>query len=473
MNEYYENYNADEAEIDLIDFLFYLMRRWKSLVAMVLVGAALGGAFYMVKSSQIAEETIEGEYQPTADTEANMKLAAQYRKLYDQQVDYNEHSIVMQMDPNRVYEGTLTYYLAAGEQTELLSQLYMNLIDDQTVLAEVKAAAGLDCDDQYIRELLSSSVAQKDTGDDADLSGNVVNNLQVVVPEDALSKTIITYQVAYLDKDTCEKMTTALKNAVEVVKQQYEETYGVYDLDIVQNAVAVTVDQFYQDKQNTSATWVDNYLTKLVKLEDAFSDTEMAYYQEKYLAAEQINTDNMEAGIEDGISAKDLIKWPVAGAFVFIVLWGAYYFLKYLWNSSIKTLDEVKQMGLPIIGYMGRENENSTIIDRLEKKKNGSYDGIDYIAAAIGTLPEENILISTDLKSDNQLEEKLQQKISKVKVVKRIYSDSDTLEHAKKTDGVIITIRLSKTTRKELHRELEVCCLQKITVLGVIGIDER
>ena len=279
MNERYENYNADEVEIDLIDFLFYLMRRWKSLVAMVLLGAVLGGAFYMVKSSKTTEETIEEEYQPEVSTEENMKLAAQYRRLYEQQMDYNQHSIVMQMNPNQVYEGTLTYYLAAGEQTELLSQLYMNLIDDQTVLAEVKAAAGLDCDDQYIRELLSSSVAQKDTGDDTDLSGNVVNNLQVVVPDSALSKTIITYQIAYLDKDTCEKMTTALKNAVEVVKQQYEETYGVYDLDIVQNAVAVTVDQFYQDKQNTSATWVDNYLTKLVKLEDAFSDTEMAYYQ--------------------------------------------------------------------------------------------------------------------------------------------------------------------------------------------------
>ena len=41
MNEQYENYNEDEMEIDLIDFLFYLMRRWKSLVAMVLVGAVI------------------------------------------------------------------------------------------------------------------------------------------------------------------------------------------------------------------------------------------------------------------------------------------------------------------------------------------------------------------------------------------------------------------------------------------------
>ncbi len=236
----------------------------------------------------------------------------------------------------------------------MLSQLYMNLIDDQTVLAEVKAAAGLDCDDQYIRELLSSSVAQKDTGDDTDLSGNVVNNLQVVVPDSALSKTIITYQIAYLDKETCEKMTTAFKNAVDAVKQQYEDAYGAYDLNLVQNAVAVTVEQSYLDKQNTSATQIDNYLTKLVKLEDAFSDTEMAYYQEKYLAAEHVDAAQPQE-VQSGISVKDLVKWLIIGGFGFAVLWGAYYFLKYLLDPSIKTLDEVKQMGIPVIGYLGKK----------------------------------------------------------------------------------------------------------------------
>ena len=473
MNERYENYNADEVEIDLIDFLFYLMRRWKSLVAMVLLGAVLGGAFYMVKSSKTTEETIEEEYQPEVSTEENMKLAAQYRRLYEQQMDYNQHSIVMQMNPNQVYEGTLTYYLAAGEQTELLSQLYMNLIDDQTVLAEVKAAAGLDCDDQYIRELLSSSVAQKDTGDDTDLSGNVVNNLQVVVPDSALSKTIITYQIAYLDKETCEKMTTAFKNAVEVVKQQYEDTYGVYDLDLVQNAVAVTVDQSYQDKQNTNATRVDNYLTKLVKLEDAFSDTEMAYYQEKYLAAEHVDVAQPQE-VQSGISVKDLVKWLLIGMFGLAVLWGAYYFLKYLLDPSIKTLDEVKQMGLPVIGYLGKENENPTIIERLEKKKNGSYDTVDYVARMIEMFHEKEILLGIDCDVDveKHLGEVLEQKTSKIKKVNLIQTDVRTLELAAKSTGIIFGIRFGKTVREQLLRALEICKMQKIKVLGIVIIEE-
>ena len=145
MNEHYENYDMDEMEIDLVDFLFYLLRRWKSLVAMVLLGAVLGSAFYIVKNTKAANAAVE-DYQPDEDTEANMKLAAQYRKFYDQQMDYNEHSIVMQMNPNQVYEGTLTYYLAAGKQTERLAQLFTDIVNDPAVLTELKDAAGLDCE---------------------------------------------------------------------------------------------------------------------------------------------------------------------------------------------------------------------------------------------------------------------------------------------------------------------------------------
>lgn len=62
MNERYETYD-DEMEIDLIDFLFYLLRRWKSLVAMILLGAVLGSAFYVVKTTKSANVVVE-DYQP-------------------------------------------------------------------------------------------------------------------------------------------------------------------------------------------------------------------------------------------------------------------------------------------------------------------------------------------------------------------------------------------------------------------------
>ena len=310
MNEHYENYEMDEMEIDLIDFLFYLLRRWKSLVAMILLGAILGSAFYVVKTTKAANAVVE-DYQPDANTEANMKLAAQYRKLYDQQMDYNEHSIVMQMDPNQEDEGTLTYYLAAGEQTERLTQLFTDIVNDPAVLEELKEAAGLDCKDQYVKELVSSTMSQKNVNESSVVSGNldnnVVNQMQAVVPTDDISNTVITYQVAYLNQETCEKMVMVLQKTVESAAQTYVDTYGEYELEQLQNVVAVTVDEKYLEKQKSSATLMDSYLTKLVTLENTFSDMGKAYYQSEYLTAEDVDVEQLQE-VHNGIAAKDMVK---------------------------------------------------------------------------------------------------------------------------------------------------------------------
>lgn len=470
MNEHYENYDMDEMEIDLIDFLFYLLRRWKSLVAMILLGAVLGSAFYVVKTTKAAN-TVTGDYQPDADTEANMKLAAQYRKLYDQQMDYNEHSIVMQMDPNQVYEGTLTYYLAAGEQTERLAQLFTDIVNDPAVLTELREAAGLECEDQYVKELVSSTMAQKDVDENSDLTAKVINNLQVTGSMDSMSNTVITYQVVYLNQETCEKMVAVLQKAVASATQKYVNTYGEYEFEQLQNVVAVTVDEKYLEKQKTSVALTDSYLTKLVKLEGAFDDTEIAYYQEEYLAVEHIDSEQPQE-VQNSIVVKDMVKWLVVGVFCFVIIWGAYYFLKYLLDTSIKTLDEVKLMKLPIISYLGNDNTRSTFLTRMEKKKNGCYNTIDYTAMSIKMLPEESILFSIDFEPENWLVEELQKKTTKMKLVKSIQFDVETLEQAKNTDGIIFTIRLRKTLRKELQRELEVCKMQNIKVLGVVVLKE-
>lgn len=470
MNEHYENYDMDEMEIDLIDFLFYLLRRWKSLAAMILLGAILGSAFYVVKTTKSSNAAVE-DYQPDADTEANMKLAAQYRKLYDQQMDYNEHSIVMQMDPNQVYEGTLTYYLAAGEQTERLAQLFADIVNDPDVLAELKEAAGLDCENQYVKELVSSTTSQKEMGENSDLTAKVVNNLQVTDSMDSMSNTVITYQVVYLNQETCEKMVEVLQNAVASAAQKYVDTYGEYELEQLQNVVAVTVDEKCLEKQKNSVALTDSYLTKLVKLEGAFDDTEIAYYQEEYLAVEHIDSEQPQE-VQNSIVVKDMVKWLVVGVFCFVIIWGAYYFLKYLLDTSIKTLDEVKLMKLPIISYLGNDNTRSTFLTRMEKKKNGCYNTIDYTAMSIKMLPEESILFSIDFEPENWLVEELQKKTTKMKLVKSIQFDVETLEQAKNTDGIIFTIRLRKTLRKELQRELEVCKMQNIKVLGVVVLKE-
>ena len=64
----------------------------------------------------------------------------------------------------------------------------------------------------------------------------------------------------------------------------------------------------------------------------------------------------------------------------------------------------------------------------------------------------------------------MEQKTKKIKKVNLVQTDVNTLELATKSDGIILGIRLGKTSRKHIQRELEVCEIQNIKVLGVIVI---
>ena len=47
----YNNYE-DEMEIDLIDMMFYLLKKWRGLLLAVLIGVIVGAGLYVVKNRQ-------------------------------------------------------------------------------------------------------------------------------------------------------------------------------------------------------------------------------------------------------------------------------------------------------------------------------------------------------------------------------------------------------------------------------------
>ncbi len=153
-NDY--NMYEDEMEIDLIDLMFYLMRQWKTLIVAIVIGALVGGGIYVVKkrsydqSAMPVQETEEekealDDYVVDPDVKANMELAYQYRQLYWKQLEYNQKSVIMQLDPNAVYTGELKYYMTAGDDTGLISILYQNILGNRDLLTELQEVSQLDC----------------------------------------------------------------------------------------------------------------------------------------------------------------------------------------------------------------------------------------------------------------------------------------------------------------------------------------
>ena len=135
MNENYTNMYEDEMEINLIDLMFYLLRQWRTLLIVLVIGALAGGGIHMIKRSQAltpaseeSEKIDYTDYEVEPEVRSNMEVACEYRALYDKQLEYNENSLVMKMDPIKVYYGELKYYLAAGDNTRLVSEMYTSIL---------------------------------------------------------------------------------------------------------------------------------------------------------------------------------------------------------------------------------------------------------------------------------------------------------------------------------------------------------
>ena len=201
MNDNMYNNYEDDMEIDLVDLLFYLLKKWRSLIVAIVIGAILGAGLYVVKNHQQQAEQAaqeaellkndedeafdEKNYNISKDTKVNMDIAYQYRQLYNKQLEYNQKSIIMQLDPNEVYAGVLEYYISAGNNTGLLSELYQSILNDDDILEELKDASGFKCDTPYIKELISSS-----SGDDKATVINVNSN-----GENVEKHSFVTYRV--------------------------------------------------------------------------------------------------------------------------------------------------------------------------------------------------------------------------------------------------------------------------------------
>lgn len=119
-------------------------------------------------------------------------------------------------------------------------------------------------------------------------------------------------------------------------------------------------------------------------------------------------------------------------------------------------------MGIPIIGYLGKENENPTIIDRLEKK-NGSYDTIDYIISTIGLFEENPILLCVNMEDKDQkyIAEEVSKRVKNVEAGNWIQTSTSALEAAINAKCIILGIKFKETSWKQLKRELEVCKIIK------------
>lgn len=475
MNREYVYSNEEEREIDLADLFFYLLSKWRILVIAIMIGILVGFGMYLMKSRQeepVSESVMSEEYEVAPETLSCMEQALSYRIMYFQQSTYHQESFIIQMNPKAVYTGVLEYYLSAGDYTSLISERCQNIINDQDLMTELQKILGVKKDTQYLHELLECSAA--------------VNNTS----KNAVPYSVITYTVSFMDADGCTAMLQALQEKVEEQLDGYQEKYEIYDYEAISDFVEVRKIDNYALAQKTSMDSLNTYISGYTKLENELSDKDRAYYDAIYLPnglEEAVKnglqeTDELKSlleirevqeiqEIQSHVSIRMAVKWILVGIILVITLWGGYYVLRYLFDRHVKSASELQNVyGLCLLGNVSLSGEKKNVIDqwidRTAKSCHMPLDTPEYVRYMI-TLMGVKHMVVCGMPHDVEV----QQIFPGMVFEDFVHQSRSALQKAKESDGIVLMVKKGRTYYQEVKRELEICDLQGITVLGTIVVD--
>ena len=106
-----------EPEIRLRDCLFHLLYHWRSLIAAALIGALVfGGYAYWQNQNRKSSKTETAAVQEASQTETNYGNSnAIYSQLLEGSDAWRKESVLMQVDPYRVWESIAVFGVAPEE----------------------------------------------------------------------------------------------------------------------------------------------------------------------------------------------------------------------------------------------------------------------------------------------------------------------------------------------------------------------
>ena len=495
MNENNNYLYEYESEIDLIDLMFYLLKQWRILIAAILIGALVGGGIYFVKKqeSDRAATILETEmeeakvgteneqtvaelkenYQISEDVERNMELAYQYRQLYRKQLEYNQNSPIMQINPSAVYSGELEYYISAGIDTGVVALLYQNILNGSDILSEIKEAADLPYQEQYVRELIECSVEREN---DATIN---VNNDESLIYKNAT----VTFSVNASNEEDCQQMLHLIRNEVEKLNQECVENYEEYEMIPINDSVNLVANSDYLSRQKSNTDQLNTYRNTMTTLENAFTEEELVYYNRVYLSRDYVVEEDVEADnmVSKTVVQPESVSWVkslIIGIFLMVFVWGGGFLVKYLMDNTIKTPGELKtRYRLSMIGLVKSENNFRKGFDGWLFRTQTRTWGTDATLENIGSLISAMDVPAKLLLCMEGDEEKLETAVNKLCESTHVLEKAGSLQQngklidgAKEKGGIVFAVTIGGTYYAKLERELELCRIYHLPVKGVVVI---
>ena len=483
----------DESEISLLDLLYHILRRWRSILLIAVLFCVLLGGFKLVKgirtlgSADLKEEQKNYESQLEGYTISKENLENQINELTDaiqDKEDYYDHSVLMKLDSKKFYKGTVTFVVTdasevpAAEANRDLSLAidrkmnsvlgsYVALIQNGTILRDVQKELSSKLDQKYLAELIYTQV---------DYQSKLLH-ITVVGDEQQQVQTISDAIVQGLQNASAQMNTSVAAHRLELLSSFVgNDADTSIPIGMIPEAGANTSDVSYQtsieDIQKSYTSSITDMQNQLLDCNNQLSELEEP---EPPVGASRASV--LKEGIKYGIIGF------IAGAFVLAFV----YALQYLLCGKLMDSDELNdRYGILLLGdYYAPLHAHTNRIDRWIDRMSGitedkrSVESVYALSAAsvmaqVGAEKNRKLLLMGNAKSEDfdaaasALSEKLCSSGIDVIAAGNVNESASAIEKLRQAEQVILIEQRGASRQQDIQKELLILRKLEKKIIGAI-----
>lgn len=477
-----------EREIKLIDLLMEIFLHWRVVIAMALIGGAIGGtASYVISIKHVSEQKELLKQQVDAETELrNLEETLTEAEKYGVKAvinnerlnGYYNNSLLMRIDAANVPKMEMTFRITSDslEESYNIEKIYEDLL-----------SCGL-------LEVISN---EEKTGiSEAQLSELVVLNgstntlpcsAVTVVRDEGANRDSFQVTIMHVSEEACRELAESVRTYLEEQHLRLEEKIGTHEFNLINESFAYVTDAELLDQQRLMLTNINNSNTNVDKVKKAFSDLQTRYY-----------TLLMGTSTENGAASQDNtlivspslnVKYIVFGMVLFVILYVVYITVKCIFNTKLQLMDDVNTLyHIPLLGKIPQETSKKRwfgFVDRWVMRicnhnirvfSKDEAIGLVSVALKIQMKKQEMstvYCIGCNMGTHSmQLAEQIQSILSKeeitVNILDNILYNQEVMEKLQGAKAVFLMEKIGETLYDEVAKEKELLQRQDIKILGIV-----
>ena len=466
-----ENY---EQEIDLKWLLYRVLRAWRPIVVWaIIIGAVVGLGSLGINLIKLqdpeyieaAEMNFEREHAGWVATGENFEAQlANIQEAKEEQMEYNEKSVLMQIDPLRDFYASFELYVNYDYQI-MPDMAYQNIDLSNRIL---KAYATYMTNGelyQYIIDNVSYEIERRFLGEILSISVDYSNNM-------------ISVSVHQQNAEYCQEILDLVREALMTKYADVNATIAEHTISSTNAAAYETVNLSLQETQKANRQKVTN-------LDITMQETNEAYLEWKKELEPEAEYTLIEV-------IKNSIKLLIIGGIVGGVVCAVIVAFGVLMSGKLLNPGDMKnRFGLRVIGELPgkREKKPFAFVSRWFSKFGGiTVIPEDYakLAKMIGSSVKSDIVSREEAKNWKKIAftgtidaEELKNTVKALDMnnaytcicASDILTNAESIEKLAAADCVILVEKQEQTVLTDVIKELEALKAWKKTVLGAVVLN--